>query len=79
MRRVAIPDYRFIPGNNGAYALRRDEGAVSHFLMVTFWDSEAAIRGFAGPSIRMPKYYDFDQDFLIELEPTVAHYETYDA
>jgi heme-degrading monooxygenase HmoA len=42
MRTVAIPDYRSIPGNKGAYALRRIEGDTAHFLMVTFWESEAA-------------------------------------
>jgi len=48
MRTVAIPDYRSTPGNQGAYALRRIEGDRAHFLMVTFWESEAAIRAFAG-------------------------------
>jgi hypothetical protein len=27
-----------------------------------------AIRAFAGDDIRVAKYYDFDKDFLIELE-----------
>jgi heme-degrading monooxygenase HmoA len=44
MRTVAIPDYRSTPGNKGAYALRRVEGDTAHFLMVTFWESEDAIR-----------------------------------
>jgi hypothetical protein len=24
------------------------------------------------------KYYDFDKDFLLEMEPSSTHYETYD-
>jgi hypothetical protein len=56
------------PGNKGAYALRRMEGDTAHFLMVTFWESEDAIRAFAGHDITVAKYYDFDKDFLIELE-----------
>jgi heme-degrading monooxygenase HmoA len=78
MRTVAIPDYRSIPGNKGAYALRRIEDDTAHFLMVTFWESEDAIRAFAGDDIRVAKYYDFDKSFLLELEPTSSHYETYD-
>jgi len=78
MRTVAIPDYRSTPGNNDAFALRRIEGATAHFLMVTFWESEAAIRAFAGDDISVAKYYDFDKDFLLELEPCSAHYEMYD-
>ena len=78
MRTVAIPDYRSIPGNLGAYALRRIEGDTAHFLMVTFWESEAAIRAFAGDDISVAKYYDFDKNFLLELEPCSLHYETYE-
>ena len=77
MRTVAIPDYRSTPGNKGAYALRRLEGLTAHFLMITFWESEAAVRAFAGDDISMAKYYDFDKDFLLELEPSSTHYEMY--
>jgi heme-degrading monooxygenase HmoA len=78
MRTVAIRDYRSTPGNQGAYALRRIQGDTAHFLMVTFWESEEAIRAFAGDDIGRAKYYDFDKDFLIELEPHSMHYEMYD-
>jgi heme-degrading monooxygenase HmoA len=79
MRTVAIPDYRSTPGNKGAYTLRRIEGDTAHFLMVTFWESEAAIRAFAGENISKAKYYDFDRSFLLELEPSSAHYEMYES
>jgi len=46
--------------------------------MVTFWESEEAIRAFAGDDISLAKYYDFDKDFLIEMEPCSMHYEMYD-
>jgi hypothetical protein len=75
---VAIPDYCSTPGNKGAYALRRMEANTAHFLMVTFWESEEAIRAFAGDDISVGKYYDFDKDFLIEMEPCSMHYEMYD-
>ena len=78
MRTVAIPDYRSTPGKKGAYALRRIEGDTAHFLMVTFWESEDAVRAFAGDDIRVAKYYDFDKSFLLELESSSTHYETYD-
>ena len=78
MRTVAIPDYRSVPGNKGAYALRRIEGDTAHFLMLTFWESEDAVRAFAGDDISVAKYYDFDKSFLLELESSSTHYETYD-
>jgi hypothetical protein len=75
MRTVAILHYRSTPGNKGAYALRRVEGDTAHFLMVTFWETELAIRAFAGDAISVAKYYDFDKDFLLELEPCSTHCE----
>ncbi len=78
MRTVAIPAYRSTPGNTGADALRRIEGETAHFLMVTFWESEEAIRTFAGDDITVAKYCDFDKNFLLELEPCSTHYEMYD-
>jgi heme-degrading monooxygenase HmoA len=78
MRSIAIPDYRATPGNIGAYALRRIEGDVAHFLMLTFWESEGAIRAFAGDDINVAKYYAFDKNFLLEMEPASTHYETYE-
>ena len=44
----AIPDYRGTAGNLDVAVLRRDEADVSHFLTVTRWQSEDAIRAFAG-------------------------------
>ena len=74
MESVAVPDYRAAPGNHGAYALRRDEGGSTDVLMISVWDSTDDIRAFAGEPIDAAKYYDFDTEFLEELEPRVAHY-----
>ena len=46
--------------------------------MFTFWEDEAAIRRFAGADLLKAKYYDFDADFLLELEPEVTHFEVLD-
>lgn len=78
MRTIAIPDYRSTPGNLGAYALRRIDGSIAHFMMITFWKSVEAMRAFAGDNISLAKYYDFDTDFLLELEPSATLYEMYD-
>jgi heme-degrading monooxygenase HmoA len=70
----AIPDYRGVAGNLGVDILRRDEGDVTHFLTVTYWESEAAIRGFAGDELLTAKYYPEDREFLLEFEPQVQHF-----
>ena len=67
-----------LPATRVLIALCRIDGDTAHFLMVTFWESEAAVRAFAGDDISVAKYYDFDKDFLIEMEPCSMHYEMYD-
>ena len=71
----AIPDYQSTPGNLSVYILERPEGEVTHFITMTFWESLDAIRAFAGEDVEAAKYYPEDQDFLLEFEPTVVHYE----
>lgn len=78
MRRVAIPDYQSTPGNLGAWCLHRAEGDIVHFQMLSFWPDIEAIKRFAGEDYEVAKYYDFDRDFLIELEPHVTHYTLHD-
>ena len=38
-------------------------------------NDENAIRRFAGADMLKAKYYDFDPDFLLELEPEVVHFD----
>ena len=75
LNKTGIPEYRETKGNLGVYVLRRMEGAKAHFLLLTLWESEDAIKRFAGADIEKAKYYPEDEQFLLELEPTVTHYE----
>ena len=75
MREVGLADYRGTEGNRGAWCLHRTEGDVVHVEMFTLWDDLEAIRRFAGDQLTKAKYYDFDADFLLELEPEVTHFE----
>jgi hypothetical protein len=77
MRRIALPEYLATRGNRGAWCLYRTEANVAHFEMLTFWDDNDAIKRFAGNDFSMAKYYDFDSDYLIEMEARVRHYEVY--
>lgn len=75
LKERAIPDYRSVPGNLDVTVLRRDDGEVTHFLTVTKWSSEDAIRGFAGSDVLKAKYYPEDRDFLLEFEEEVQHFD----
>ena len=70
-----VGDYRAIRRNRGAALLRRAMGDRVEFVLISFWDSEAAIREYAGPDIDRARYFDYDLECLIEPDPTVTHYE----
>lgn len=71
----AIPDYQAVAGNISVHILERQEGEVTHFITMTFWENIEAIKGFAGKEVELAKYCPEDKDFLIEFEPRVVHYE----
>lgn len=75
LQRTGIPDSRATPGCAGVYVLRRREDSVEHFLFISLWESREAIRAFAGEDLERARYYPEDAAFLLELEPTVTHYE----
>jgi heme-degrading monooxygenase HmoA len=72
---TGVPDYQATEGNRGMYVLRRIEGDRAHFLPVSFWESMDAIKGFAGSDPERARYYPEDEEFLLEFEPAVEHYE----
>ena len=47
LQRTGIPDYRNTEGNRGVYVLRRTEGPVTHYTLISFWESLEAIKRFA--------------------------------
>ena len=71
--RTGLADYGTTPGNRGVLPLRRLDGDLAHFLMVTLWDDLSAIRAFAGDDVLRARYYPEDDDFLVEREPFVTH------
>ncbi len=75
LNKTGVPGYKATQGNLGVYVMRRIEGNKAHFLLLTLWESEEAIKRFAGPDIEIARYYPEDEQFLLELEPTATHYE----
>jgi heme-degrading monooxygenase HmoA len=71
----AIPDYRSVEGNLNVHILERTEGDITHFITLTFWKNLEVIKAFAGEDVEAAKYYAEDNDFLLEFEPRVVHYE----
>ena len=72
---TGLAEYRKTPGNRGVLALRRIAGDRAEFLLVTLWDSEEAIRRFAGDDIERAVFYPEDDRFLVARDDRVRHYE----
>jgi heme-degrading monooxygenase HmoA len=74
IRGTGLEEYTHTPGNRGAWMLRRDEGDRTEFITLSLWDSEDAIRAFAGDDIEAAVYYPEDDRYLVERGPQVRHY-----
>ena len=72
---TGLRDYAATPGNRGVHVLRRIDGDVAEFTLITFWESWDAITAFAGPNPEVAVYYPEDDRFLLSKEPHVTHYD----
>ena len=79
MRTLALPDYLGVDGCRGAWVTRQDEGDVATFRTISLWDSLDAVELFAGSPVDDARYYDFDDEFLLEKEPKVQHLQAWEA
>ena len=77
IRDTGFTEYGRTAGNRGAWILRHDQGDQTEFIALSIWESEDAIRGFAGDDIEAAVVYPEDERYLIG-ESTVAHYEVVD-
>ena len=75
LHRTGLAEYRKIEGNRGVLALRRIEGGAAEFLLVSLWESEDAIRQFAGDEIARAVFYPEDERYLTQRDQHVTHYE----
>jgi heme-degrading monooxygenase HmoA len=79
LQETGIAEYRRTPGNRGVLVLRRVVEGRAELLLITLWESEDAVRRFAGDDIGRAVFYPEDDRFLIERGERVEHYEIVDA
>jgi heme-degrading monooxygenase HmoA len=70
-----IVKIRAITGNLGAEMLKRTDGDVTEFVVISYWPSRDAIRAFAGDDIEKAHFLPRDREFLIHPDEYVRHYE----
>ncbi|MHA1169833.1 MAG: hypothetical protein ACTSRU_18550 [Candidatus Hodarchaeales archaeon] len=61
----------------GLTFLKRDGGEITHFLLITYWDSFESIKKYAGANLEVAKYYEEDEEFLLEKELNIIHHEVF--
>ena len=74
IRETGLAEYAATPGNRGAWMLRRDDGELTEFITLSFWESLESIRAFAGDDVEAAVYYPEDDRYLVERGPRVRHY-----
>jgi len=77
MKVKAIPDYRKTNGFVKLIFLRNIKDNAGHFTLITFWENLEVIKNFAGEDFEKAKYYLEDENFLLEFEEKVTHYEVF--
>lgn len=75
MENTGFASLRATPGNLAVYCLRRVSAGRAEFLVWSLWESEQAIRAFAGDDIARAVFFPDDPDFLIEKDDHVDHFE----
>jgi heme-degrading monooxygenase HmoA len=75
LRRTGFSEYAATPGNRAVLGLRRVKDGRAEFLLLTLWESEEAIRRFAGPTPEQAVFYPEDERYLVEWGETVDHWE----
>ncbi|MGA9334262.1 MAG: hypothetical protein WBV39_08300 [Rudaea sp.] len=78
LQETGLRDYARTPGNHGVTVLRRDQGEHCEIMLISLWDSMEAVRAFAGENPDQSVYYPEDDQYLLEMEPLVRHYEVAD-
>ncbi len=73
---TGIADYRKIAGCREVHLVRRDEGGVTHFLLLSFWDSLDAIRTYTGENFEVAVLYPGDEAYRLDPDRFVHHFET---
>ena len=74
--RTGLSAYGKTPGNLGAQMWTTDLGdGRTEVMTVSWWSSRTDITGFAGQNIDVAVFYPEDDDYLIDRETTVTHYD----
>jgi len=79
LRDHTLPQLRELAGHLGAYVLRRRNGAVVDFTVVTLWESIEAIARFAGDDLEQAVVPPEAEQLLAAYDRRAVHWDVVEA
>jgi heme-degrading monooxygenase HmoA len=72
---VGVKKIATLPGNRGVQMMVSRTAEQGEFMVVSYWDSIDAIKGYAGAEYTKVHDLPRDKEFLIDQETLVRHFE----
>ena len=72
---VGVKKIASLPGNRGVQMMMNKTAEQGEFMVVSYWNSIDAIKGYAGESYTHVHDLPRDKEFLIDPETLVRHFE----
>jgi heme-degrading monooxygenase HmoA len=72
---VGVKKIASLPGNRGVQMMMSKTAEQGEFMVVSYWDSIEAIKGYAGEEYTKVHDLPRDNEFLIDHEPLVRHFD----
>ena len=74
LKNKVLPGLRAIEGYRGGYVLRNDGADETGFVVINFFDSLEAVKGFAGSDYTVPVFEPEAKRLLSRVENFATHY-----
>jgi heme-degrading monooxygenase HmoA len=75
VRTTGVRDLTRTEGNRGVLVWTRPDANETEIGVISFWRSLRDVERFAGANVAKAVYYDRDREYLLSMEPELAHYE----
>ena len=72
---VGVKNIATLPGNRGVQMMVAKTVDQGEFMVISYWDSGDAIKGYAGADYTKVHDLPRDKDFLIDKETLVRHFD----
>ena len=72
---VGVKKIASLPGNRGVQMMVAKTADQGEFMVISYWESVEAIKGYAGANYTQVHDLPRDKEFLIDHEPLVRHFD----